>query len=130
MSSELHGHRITASSRRLIDYLKISMGGLPDGTLRVLLLDARQRLIADEQKQRGTIDQVVLYPRIILRRAIELDAEAVILVHNHPSGDPTPSSADLRVTERLAAMARSLDITVVDHKIGRASCRERVCQYV
>src|SRR3546814_18896184 len=91
------------------------MGGLPDETLRVLFLDARQRLIADEQMQRGTIDQVVLYPRIILRRAIELDAEAVILVHNHPSGDPTPSSADLRVTARLAAMARSLYITIVDH---------------
>src|SRR3546814_1926535 len=98
------------------------MGGLPDETLRVLFLDARQRLIADEQMQRGTIDQVVLYPRIILRRAIEHDAEAVILFHNHPSGDPTPSSADLRTTERLAAMARSLDITVVDHLVefGRA----------
>src|SRR3546814_16317065 len=67
--------------------------------------------------QRGTIDQVVLYPRIILRRAIELDAEAVILVHNPPSGDPTPSYADLRVTERLAAMARSLDLPVVDHLV-------------
>src|SRR3546814_12277208 len=111
MSSELHGHRITASSRRLIDYLKISMGGLPDETLRVLFLDARQRLIADEQTQRGTIDTVVLYPRIILRRAIELDAEAVILVHNHPSGDPTPSSADLRITEVPAAKARTLQNT-------------------
>src|SRR3546814_3393709 len=101
MRSELHDKRITASSRRLIDYLKISMGGLPDETLRVLFFDARQRLIADEQMQRGTIDQVVLYPRIILRRANELDAEALILVHNHPSGDQTPSAADLRVTEQI-----------------------------
>src|SRR3546814_16417105 len=104
MRSELHDKRITASSRRLIDYLKISMGGLPDETPRVLFLDARQRLIADEQMQRGTIDQVVLYPRIILRRAIELDAEAVILVPHHPIGDPTPSSPHLRITDPPSAM--------------------------
>ncbi len=126
MRGELHDSRITASSRTLIDYLKISMGGLPDETLRVLFLDARHRLIADEQMQRGTIDQVVLYPRIILRRAIELDAEAVILVHNHPSGDPTPSSADLRVTERLAAMAQSLDIAVVDHIVVTATSHRSI----
>lgn len=126
MRGELHDRRITASSRRLTDYLKISMGGLPDETLRVLFLDARHRLIADEQMQRGTIDQVVLYPRIILRRAIELDAEAVILVHNHPSGDPTPSSADLRVTERLDAMARSLDIAVVDHIVVTATSHRSI----
>ena len=126
MRGELHAKRISASSRRLTDYLKLSMGGLPDETLRVLFLDARHRLIADEQMQRGTIDQVVLYPRIILRRAIELDAEAVILVHNHPSGDPTPSSADLRVTERLAAMARSLDITVVDHIVVTATAHRNI----
>lgn len=126
MRGELHDRRITASSRRLTDYLKISMGGLPDETLRVLFLDARHRLIADEQMQRGTIDQVALYPRIILRRAIELDAEAVILVHNHPSGDPTPSSADLRVTERLAAMAGSLDIAVVDHIVVTATSHRNI----
>lgn len=126
MRGELHDRRITASSRRLIDYLKISMGGLPDETLRVLFLDARHRLIADEQMQRGTIDQVVLYPRIILRRAIELDAEAVILAHNHPSGDPTPSSADLSVTERLAAMAQSLDIAIVDHIVVTATSHRSI----
>ena len=126
MRGELHDKRITASSRRLTDYLKISMGGLPDETLRVLFLDGRHRLIADEQMQRGTIDQVVLYPRIILRRAIELDAEAVILVHNHPSGDPTPSSADLWVTERLAAMAQSLDISVVDHIVVTATSHRNI----
>ncbi|MBE1526870.1 DNA repair protein RadC [Sphingopyxis sp. OAS728] len=126
MRGDLHDKRISASSRKLTDYLKISMGSLPDETLRVLFLDARHRLIADEQMQRGTIDQVVLYPRIILRRAIELDAEAVILVHNHPSGDPTPSSADLWVTERLAAMARSLDITVVDHIVVTATSHRNI----
>ncbi len=126
MRGELHDRRITASSRRLTDYLKISMGGLPDETLRVLFLDARHRLIADEEMQRGTTDQVVLYPRIILRRAIELDAEAVMLVHNHPSGDPTPSSADLWVTERLAAMARSLDIAVVDHIVVTATSHRSI----
>lgn len=126
MRGELHDNRITPSSRKLTDYLKISMGGLPDETLRVLFLDARHRLIADEQMQRGTIDQVVLYPRIILRRAIELDAEAIILVHNHPSGDPTPSSADLWITERLAAMAQSLDIAVVDHIVVTATSHRNI----
>ena len=126
MRGELHDRRISASSRRLTDYLKISMGGLPDETLRVLFLDARHRLLADEQMQRGTIDQVVLYPRIILRRAIELDAEALILVHNHPSGDPTPSSADLWVTERLTAMARSLDIAVADHIVVTATSHRSI----
>jgi DNA repair protein RadC len=126
MRGKLHDRRITASSRRLTDYLKISMGGLPDETLRVLFLDARHRLIADEQMQRGTIDQVVFHPRIILRRAIELDAEALILVHNHPSGDPTPSPADLRVTERLVAMAGSLDIAVVDHIVVTATSHRNI----
>ena len=126
MRGELYDRRISASSRRLTDYLKISMGGLPEETLRVLFLDARHRLIADEQMQRGTIDQVVLYPRIILRRAIELDAEAVILVHNHPSGDPAPSSADLWVTERLAALAQSLDIALVDHIVVTATSHRNI----
>src|SRR3546814_14693486 len=93
MRSELHDKRIPASSRRLIDYLKISMGGLPDETLRVLFLDARQRLIADEQMQRGTIDQVVLSPRIILRRATALAAEPVLLLPNHPRRQPPPRPA-------------------------------------
>ena len=126
LRGELHDKRIAASSRRLTDYLKISMGGLPDETLRVLFLDARHRLIADEQMQQGSIDQVALYPRIILRRAIELDAQALILVHNHPSGDPTPSSADLLVTERLAAMARSLDIAVLDHIVVTATSHRNI----
>jgi DNA repair protein RadC len=126
MRGELQDRRISASSRKLTDYLKISMGGLPEETLRVLFLDARHRLLADEQMQRGTIDQVVLYPRVILRRAIELDAEAVILVHNHPSGDPTPSSADLSVTERLVALARSLDIAVVDHIVVTATSHRNI----
>src|SRR3546814_4220436 len=76
--------------------------------------------------RRGTIYECVLYRRFILRRSMELESEAVILVHNHPSGDPTPSSADLRVTERLAAMARSLDITVVDHIVVTATSHRNI----
>lgn len=126
MRCELLDNRIAASSRRLTDYLKISMGGLPHETLRVLFLDARHRLIADEQMQRGTIDQVAFYPRIILRRAIELDAEALLLAHNHPSGDPTPSSPDLWATERLAAMARSIGIDIVDHIVVTATSHRHI----
>src|SRR3546814_2644014 len=75
------------------------MGALPEEILRVLFLDASRRLVADEQMQHGSVRQLALYPRTIFRRALELDAAAILLVHNHPSGDPTPSDRDIRVTE-------------------------------
>ena len=89
MRAELPGRRIDPANPRLLHYLRASMGALPDETLRVLFLDASRRLIADEQLQHGTVGQVAFYPRTIFRRAIELDAAAIILVHNHPSGNPS-----------------------------------------
>ena len=84
---------------------------------RVLFLDRKNTLIADEELGRGTVDHVPVYPREVLRRALELNASALILVHNHPSGDPTPSSADIAMTGQIQTAAQALSITLHDHLI-------------
>lgn len=87
---------------------------------RVLFLDRKNVLIADEAQARGTVDHVPVYPREVVKRALELNASALILVHNHPSGDPTPSSADIDMTAQIANAAEALGITLHDHLvIGR-----------
>ena len=85
--------------------------------LRVLFLDKRNQLIADEVQQTGTVDHTPVYPREVVKRALELSATAVILVHNHPSGDPTPSRADIQMTQSIIDIARPLGIEVHDHII-------------
>lgn len=88
---------------------------------RVLFLDRKNRLVADEGMGRGTVDHVPVYPREVLKRGLELGASALILVHNHPSGDPEPSAADIAMTEQIATAGRVLGITVHDHLIiGRS----------
>src|SRR6266436_9757604 len=88
--------------------------------LRVLYLDKRNQLIADERQQVGTVDHTPVYPREVVKRALELSASALILVHNHPSGDPTPSRGDIQMTRELTAAANALKIQVHDHLvIGR-----------
>ena len=84
---------------------------------RVLFLDKKNQLIADEIMNRGTVDHAPVYPREVVRRALELSASAVILVHNHPSGDPTPSSADVDMTRQIVEAARPLRITIHDHLV-------------
>jgi DNA repair protein RadC len=87
---------------------------------RVLFLDRKNVLIADEVQARGTVDHTPVYPREIIKRALEHGASAIILVHNHPSGDPTPSKADIAMTREIAAAAKALNIAVHDHLvIGR-----------
>jgi DNA repair protein RadC len=115
MRSDFDDHEIDPASPKLLRYLKMSMGALSHETLRVLFLDPARRLIADEQLQQGSIGHVAIYPRTIFRRAVELDAAAIILVHNHPSGDPTPSDADIAATARLAAIGRALEIELLEH---------------
>ena len=92
---------------------------------RVLFLDKRNQLIADELQQVGTVDHTPVYPREVVKRALELSATALILVHNHPSGDPTPSRADIQMTQAIIEVARPLGISVHDHiivgKEGHAS---------
>ena len=94
---------------------------------RLLFLDKRNALIADEVQGSGTVDHTPVYPREVIKRSLELGATAIILVHNHPSGDPSPSSADVQMTRQINDVARPLGITLHDHiivgKVGHASLR-------
>ena len=111
----------------LIAYCRAAMAHAEREEFRVLFLDAKNRLIADEVQNRGTIDHTPVYPREVVRRALELSAASVILLHNHPSGDPTPSRADVEMTKKVIAAAEPLGIMVHDHVIigreGHASLR-------
>jgi DNA repair protein RadC len=115
MRSEITGREVNTSSPKLLRYLKASMAALPEERLRVLFLDPSRRLLADEQLQQGSLGQLAMYPRTVFRRAFELDAAAIILVHNHPSGDPRPSQSDVDATERMAAIGRALDVELLEH---------------
>ena len=84
---------------------------------RILFLDKKNILIADEVQQRGTVDHTPVYPREVVKRALELGASAIILVHNHPSGDPTPSQADVDMTNQIVKAAAALNIRVHDHLV-------------
>ena len=109
----------------VLDYCRTSMAFADKEHFRVLFLDKRNQLIADEVQQTGTVDHTPVYPREVVKRALELSATAVILVHNHPSGDPTPSHADIQMTQSIVDVARPLGIAVHDHivvgKDGHAS---------
>jgi len=111
----------------VLDYCRTTMAFADKEQLRILFLDKRNRLIADELQQEGTVDRTPVYPREVIKRALELSATAVILVHNHPSGDPTPSQADIAMTREIAAVAKPLGIAVHDHIIvgrdGHASLK-------
>ncbi|GEO80514.1 RadC family protein [Pararhodospirillum oryzae] len=111
---------ILASWDRLLEYCHARLDHQPTEHVRGLFLDTRNRLIADEEMQRGTVNHAPLYPREVVRRALELHAAAVILVHNHPSGDPTPSAADHDITLQVRDGLRAVGITLHDHLvIGR-----------
>lgn len=101
----------------LLDYCRLQMGTLKREQFRILFLNHKNALIADEVQQEGTVDHTPVYPREVLRRALELQASAVILVHNHPSGDPTPSKADIDMTRAIQAAAHSLNLRLHDHVI-------------
>jgi len=118
---------ILASWSALIDYCRSQMAFEDIEQFRVLFLDKKNRLIADEVQQTGTVDHTPVYPREVIKRSLELSATAVILVHNHPSGDPAPSGADVQMTRAIADIAKPLGITVHDHiiigKSGHASLK-------
>jgi len=101
----------------LLDYCHASMAYADTEQLRVLYLDRKNHLIADEVQQEGTVDHTPVYPREVVKRALEVGASSLILVHNHPTGDPTPSSADIEMTKEIVAAARPLRISVHDHVI-------------
>ena len=112
----------------LEDYLQVSMGHDDAESFRILFLDRKNHLIADEVQQRGTVDHAPVYPREVVKRALELGATALILVHNHPSGDPTPSRADVDMTQQVITAAKAMGIVVHDHVVvghgSNASFRE------
>lgn len=101
----------------LIDYCHTHMAFLDHEEFRLLFLDKKNHLIADERQSEGTVDHTPVYPREIVKRALELGATALILVHNHPSGDPAPSAADVKMTKEIALIAKPLGIHVHDHVI-------------
>lgn len=105
----------------LTAYCRASMADEKIEQFRILFLDKKNILIADEIQQRGTVDHTPVYPREVVKRALELAASAIILVHNHPSGDPTPSSADVLMTNEIVNAAKALKIRVHDHLIIGAS---------
>jgi DNA repair protein RadC len=114
------GKPALSSWSALLDYCMAAMARAPAEEFRVLFLDRKNVLIADEVQARGTVDHTPVYPREIVKRALEHGASAVILVHNHPSGDPTPSKADIAMTREIAAAAKALKIAIHDHLvIGR-----------
>jgi DNA repair protein RadC len=108
---------VISSWSQLLAYVRLALAHEPREQFRVLYLDKKNQLIADEVMNRGTVDHAPVYPREILRRALELSASAVILVHNHPSGDPTPSRADIDMTKQVIEAARALRVNVHDHLV-------------
>jgi DNA repair protein RadC len=115
--SEIQGKPVIASWQALLDYLAIDMAHLNKERVRVLYLNSQNRLILDELAAEGTIDEAAIHPREIIHRALEIGAGALILVHNHPSGSPEPSRADIQITNRIAEAGRLLGVTVHDHVI-------------
>jgi DNA repair protein RadC len=118
---------VLASWTAVLDYCRTAMAFMDVEQFRLLFLDKRNALIADEVQQSGTVDHTPVYPREVIRRALELSATGLILVHNHPSGDPSPSSADVAMTRQIIDVARPLGIVVHDHIIvgreGHASLK-------
>ncbi|MFN4206872.1 MAG: RadC family protein [Agrobacterium albertimagni] len=127
LKSELREKQVLSSWSSVIDYCHAAMAYETTEQFRILFLDKRNVLIADEIQGRGTVDHTPVYPREVVKRALELSATAIILVHNHPSGDPTPSRADIDMTRTIVETAKPLGITVHDHiiigKDGHASLK-------
>jgi DNA repair protein RadC len=118
---------VLASWSAVLDYIRAAQAFAEKEQFRILFLDKRNQLIADEVQQEGTVDHTPVYPREVVKRALELSSTAIILVHNHPSGDPTPSHADIEMTKEVAKVAKTLGIQLYDHVIvgkdGHASLK-------
>ena len=108
---------VLSSWNAVLDYCRTALAFSEKEEFHILFLDKRNQLIADETQQTGTVDHTPVYPREVVKRALELSATAIILVHNHPSGDPTPSRADIQMTQAIAEAARPLGIELHDHII-------------
>jgi len=117
MRAELRDRPIVGSWDKLIDYCTAHIAYSTVEEFHILFLDRKNALIRDERQQRGTVDHTPVYTREVIKRALDLGASALILVHNHPSGDPTPSAADVMVTKDIVKAATTLGIAVHDHLI-------------
>jgi DNA repair protein RadC len=126
---EVMGRPVLGSWQALIDYLTTDMAHLTVERVRVLYLDTKNRLIDDHHFGDGSIDEAAIHPREVIRRAMDVGASAMILVHNHPSGSPEPSRADIQITQRIAEAGRHMGVTVHDHVIigreGHTSLRAK-----
>jgi DNA repair protein RadC len=117
---EIAQREVIGSWKKLLDYCRMAMAEEKNEQFRLLFLDNKNALIADEVQQRGTVNHTPVYPREVVKRALELGATAIIMVHNHPSGDPTPSADDIAMTREVAEAAEKLGISLHDHiVIGR-----------
>lgn len=117
MRAKVMNRPLLSSWDALLDYCHTAMSHRETEQFRILFLDRKNVLIADEEQAKGTVDQVPVYPREVVKRALELNASAIILVHNHPSGDPTPSDTDISMTHQVQDAAQVLGITLHDHLI-------------
>ncbi len=117
LRNDIEKKPLLGSWQKLLDYCYVAMAHEKREHFRVLFLNRKNQLMADEVQQVGTVDHTPVYPREIVRRALELGATAMILVHNHPSGDPSPSDSDIAMTEEIIKAAAALDILVHDHLI-------------
>ena len=115
--SKVMQRHVISSWQALLDYCHTVMAHRDTEQFRVLFLDTKNVLIADEEQAKGTVDHVPVYPREVVKRALELNAASILLVHNHPSGDPTPSQSDIDMTVQITNAANALAITVHDHLI-------------
>lgn len=115
--AKILGQSAVTSWDSLMTYCKTTMAHRETEQFRILFLNRKNIVIADEEQAKGTVDHVPVYPREVVKRALELNASALILVHNHPSGDPTPSDADISMTRKIAHAADALGITLFDHII-------------
>lgn len=114
---KIMGQPLLQNWQQIIDYCRAAMGCETKELFRLLFINQKNMLLADEVQQRGTINHTPVYPREIVQRALELGATAIILVHNHPSGDPSPSKEDIAMTRAVANACQALSITVFDHII-------------
>ncbi|HEY7609791.1 MAG TPA: DNA repair protein RadC [Alphaproteobacteria bacterium] len=127
LREEVRKQPVLSSWKQVLAYIKAAMAHERNEQFRILFLDKKNKLIGDEVQQRGTVDHAPVYPREVVKRALELGASALILVHNHPSGDPTPSRSDIEMTKDVQKAAAALGLVVHDHIVigrdGHASLR-------
>lgn len=117
LQAEMKTRPMINSWTTLLDYCRMAMAHLKTEQFRILFLNAKNELMLDEVQQQGTVDHTPVYPREVVKRALELGASAIILVHNHPSGDPKPSQADIEITKQIVAACTPLGLLVHDHLV-------------